>query len=848
MAVEPSLASLLLPAEGAIAPVEGVEILLEPEQEAEITVEIAEDGSAEVLVGLSEAATPTLAAAGHDDNLAKYADKDRVGVLGSRLLEDVRADEAARSKWVYLRTEGLKLLGVERRTAEEEWASTVVHPLILRGMVQFQSSAIRELWPPSGPVEIQTFGSVDSDYMRCATRVKAELNYYTTVKMRGYRTSLKATLLSASFNGSAFRKVLWNPGRKCVESVEVPAEDMILQWGGTQSLREGTRATHVQVYDKIAFERSYADYDWCGEPPSFTVSSKRSEIEEAIQDAVGIDDSHTVEQIRVFEVYTYLCDCELTGDEPDEYNSVYRPHVVTLDETGCVRNIRRNWAEDDETYEPRTHFIQYLFVPGFGPYGLGLLQMFGGLAEAGTMLLRQALDANTLNNTPSGFKSRGLKVPSDSTPLGPGEFRDVDIVSGQRLADNLMFLPSRPSDPAAPSLLAFINEEAEKLAAATDVKASDASAAQTGAMLAVLERALTVLTATQGEAAEAFGYELDLLKRIIEDYDADGAYLHADLPNENRVADFRRCKHVRCIADPSASTQAQRVLRNQAAIALASQKPELYDELELHRRAISDLGFTDVDKILPRAEDTPRRDPISENMALLQNRPVKAFIDQDHQAHIVAHMAAAQDPTIRAMAGQSSNGPQMLAALSAHVMEHLSFFYRNEMEKAIGVPLPPPGEPLPADLENSLARMAAQAQVALTLQLPGSPPPPPDPLVVLQQRELAQKDRELDQREQELVIRNKIAETNMIQAQLRAAADSQREENRKEIAVLNSLTAEKKIVTDEAIKTAQLLAMTEAKNADRALEAAKEGINATFKADELNQARQALREPGGSEE
>lgn len=844
MATEPSLASLMAPGPADLVVVEATDVVLDTPETAEITVEIAPDGSAEVRLDVEAEAELTWADAGHDDNLARFADSGELSALGMQLLEEIRADDTARSDFIRISREGVKLLGLrQRESSDEEWTDTTIHPVMLRSLVQFQSSAIRELWPPSGPAEVQLFGAADTDLMRCANRVKAELNFYACKKMRGYRRSLKATLLSAAFNGSAFRKIYWDRVRKRPESLEVPAEDLILQWGGTQSLDESTRVTHVQVYDRVSLEQTMAACDWIGElPPLSPHVTDKSPVTDEKQDTIGIKENHIDDRIKIYEVYTHLCGLGLTGYDDD----VHRPHIITVDEHGEVRCIRRNWRPDDPAFEAETHFVQYMFIPGFGPYGLGLVHLLGGLTATGTRLFRQVVDANALNNTPSGFKTRGVKLADESKPIAPGEFRDVDLSGGQRISDNIEFLPARPVDPTVIQLIELVSTEADRLAAASEVRASDASAAQTGAMLAVLERALTVLTATQGEAADALGQELDILKRVIQDYD-DNIYRHAPL-EEDRTADFLKCQHVRCVADPSASTQAQRVLRNQAAIALASQKPDLYDEAELHRRALADLGITDVDKIIPRAEDVPRRDPISENMALLQNRPVKAFIEQDHRAHIAVHMAAAQDPTIRALAGQSSNGPQMMNALSSHVMEHLAFLYRAEMERSIGVPLPPPGEPLPADIEAAYSRMAAQAQMQISLEMPGSPPPPPDPLVVLKERELAQKDRELDQREKELGIRDKIATTNVVQAQLRAEADRKREETRKDVAVLKSIVDEKNIETDAAIKTAQILAMTEAKDADRALEAAKEGIRANFRAEELAQARNELRDSDESED
>jgi len=444
----------------------------------------------------------------------------------------------------------------------------------------------------------------------------------------------------------------------------------------------------------------------------------------------------------------------------------------------------------------------------------------------------------------SGFKSRGLKMTNGAEPLAPGEFRDVESLDG-KIQDHLMFLPSRQTDPTSLSLLQLLTAEAKNLASAPDVKTSDASAAATGAMMAVLERALSVMSAVQSRAADALGTELTILKRIIAedmpeayDYETEGGTF-------SRAEDFKAAVGIRCVADPSASTQAMRILRNQAITAQASQNPDLYDQSELHRRVLRDLGVEDIEALIPRAGEAPQRDPVSENQALMIGQAVKAFMGQDHQAHIAVHMAAMQDPSIQAFVGQSQNGPKIQAAAHAHIMDHLALQYREVMEEQLGFALPPPGEPLPADIENQIARMAAQAKVQNLGPAPQAQEQAPDPIVMMQQQELQLKQMQLQLDQQKLQMQSEMAAAKLQHqadiAQMNARMALRQDETKREAAVLAAEVEMARIAEEGADKRADRAIKVGIASEQIAQKDRIEGVKAGLRAAEVQRTAEDLR-------
>ncbi len=725
----------------------------------------------------------------HDYNFAKRLSKKVADELGPQLIDLVEADDHARAEWTLLQEEGLKLLNLKFDKKDDPWpgAASAKHPLLMDAIVRYQSDTIREIMPPSGPADTKVFGKQSDERLAHAARIKNELNYQTTYVMKSYKTGLEQTLFANAFSGAAYRKVLWNPSRREKEAKFVPAADIIRQYGAS-TLRECDRYTHQQSLNETEWEFMVHGHDWISEPEP-RGSMQPSTTEDTSEETVGVSKNFLDKQYKVYEIYTYLsCEDLFGGEEPE----VPAPFIVVIDlETRTIRSIRRNWASDDELKKPLDHFSEYSYIPS--PWGmpLGLVHLIGGLTEAGTAILQQMIDSGTLNNVPSGFKSRGLKVTRNDDPIQPGEFRDVEMLDGSKVSDHIQFMPSKPVDATSLSLLQGLTEMGQKLASAADFKSSDATGAASGAMMAVLERATSVMSAVQGRAADAVATELCIMKRLTGEYESGPYDYEIEGGDFDKGEDFRKDVGIVSVADPSASTQAMRILRDQAITAQAGQKPDLYDQAELHRRVLRNLGVDNVDTLIPRAGNTPQRDPISENQALLMGQSVQAYMSQDHAAHIAVHMMAMENPGIQAFVGQSQNGPAIIAAAQAHLAEHIAFQYRQTMAEQMGVMLPPPGEPLPADIENQLAQMAAQVKLPPLGQAAQQQEPQPDPIVELQKQELALKEADLRLKAAKLEQSNTADER-------RAAVSLAQDETRREAAQLSAQTELMRIQSENA--------------------------------------------------
>lgn len=725
----------------------------------------------------------------HDYNLAHRLSESVAKSLGQELIELVEGDEQSRGEWTRLQEEGLKLLNLKVEDKNEPWpgAASAKHPLLMDAIVRYQSDTIREIMPPSGPADVKVFGKQTEDRLAHASRIKTELNYQTTSVMKSFKTSLEQTLFANAFSGAAYRKVLWNPLRKEKEARFVPASDMIRQYGAA-TLYECDRYTHQQTLNDTEWDFMVAGHDWVSEPEVHGQVTPTT-TDDTNDETIGLTKNFLDKSIKVYEIYTYLsCEDLFGGEEP----AVPAPFIVVVDtETQTIRSIRRNWASDDDLKRPLVHFSEYSYIPS--PWGmpLGLIHLIGGLTEAGTALLQQMIDAGTLNNIPSGFKSRGLKVRNSDDPIQPGEFRDVEMLDGSKVGDHLQFMPSRPVDATSLSLLQGLTEMGQKLASAADFKSSDASGAASGAMMAVLERATSVMSAVQGRAADAVATELNIMKRLTAEHEEGPYDYEVEGGPFNKAEDFRQSAGIVSVADPSASTQAMRILRDQAITAQAGQKPDLYDQAELHRRVLRNLGVDNVDTLIPRAGNTPKRDPISENQALLMGQSVQAYVDQDHAAHIAVHVMAMENPGIQAFVGQSQNGPAIIAAAQAHLAEHIAFQYRQTMAEQMGMILPPPGEPLPADIENQLAQMAAQVKLPPLGQAAQQQEPQPDPILEIQKQELSLKAADVELKKAKLQQQNSA---DLLRANVSMAQD----ETRREAAQLSSQVELMRIESENA--------------------------------------------------
>jgi len=685
----------------------------------------------------------------HDANLAEVLDPKDLTGLASDLVTSYKNDKESRADWERSYIDGLELLGLkmEERTTPWDGACGVSHPLLTEAVIRFQSQAIQELFPSGGPVKTTIVGVINEEKEKQAHRVKDYLNYLVTEKMTEYRTETERMLFSLPLAGSAFRKVYFDPSMNRPCSMFVPAEDFVVSYGASD-LATCERATHVMKKSpnevrKLQVSGFYLDID-------LNPSSEDSDRIKLKYDELTGDSSNYESDSR----YTLLemqVDLDLPGfeDERDgELTGIHLPYVVTIDMSSrTILSVRRNWYEGDKLKNKREHFVHYQYIPGLGFYGFGLIHMIGGLAKSATSLLRQLVDAGTLSNLPGGLKARGLRIKGDDSPIMPGEFRDVDVPGGS-IKENITFLPYKEPSSVLAQLLGNIVEEGRRFASAADVKAADMnSEAPVGTTLAILERSMKVMSAVQARLHASMRLELKLLARVVRDFGPE-AYPYMSDSEELVSADFDDRIDIIPVSDPNAGTMAQRIMQYQAALQLSTQAPQMYNLPLLHRQMLEVLNIQDADKIVPNEDDINPTDPVSENMGIINGDPVKAFIYQDHEAHIQVHMSAMQDPKMQELLSQAPDAGKIQAVFSAHVQEHVAFEYRQKIEKELGMKLPLPGERLPEDIEFRISELAAPAAAQLLgknqqeIQDQQNQEKAQDPIVQMQQKELELKEME----------------------------------------------------------------------------------------------------------
>lgn len=695
---------------------EGVEaegIVELPEVEFEIEgegiapeIKINSDGTVEVT--LEEDKTKPGAKGTFDENLADVLDEGELAQLAGDLIDSVESDIFSRKDWADTYVKGLEVLGFKYEERTEPWddACGVYSTVLAEAAIRFQAESMSETFPAQGPVKTKIMGTITRNKEEAAERVREDMNYQLTEVMVEYRSEHERMLYSLGLAGSAFKKVYYDPNIGRQVSIYISAEDVIVPYG-TSHIEFAERVTHMMRKTQIEMAKLQASGFYrdvsLGEPQHFPTDIEKKKAEDAGY-TITDDDRYTVMEVHA--------DLVIEGDKYAD-GELAKPYVVTIERgTQQVLAIRRNWVEDDSLSLKRNHFVHYVYIPGFGFYGLGLIHIIGGYARAGTSIIRQLVDAGTLRNLPGGLKARGLRVTGDDTPIGPGEFKDVDIASGA-LKDNIMLLPYQEPSAVLLGLLDKITEEGRRLGAISDMNISDMSAnAPVGTTLALLERTLKPMAAVQARVHFAMKQEFKLLKNIIRDY-APEDYDY-DVSDEDTVS--RKVKQsdydmveVIPVSDPNSSTMAQRVVQYQAVIQLSQTAPQIYDLPQLHRQMIEVLGIRNADKLVPLPEDQKPRDPISENMAMLTGKPVKAFIYQDHAAHIAAHMAMKNDPMVMQLVGQNPMAQGIISSIDAHVAEHLAYEYRKQIEDQLGAPLPKPDEELPEEIEVQLSRLVADA-------------------------------------------------------------------------------------------------------------------------------------------
>ena len=710
-----------------------------PELEVEIEIEQENDEEPTVEVEVKEV--------GFNENLAEEMDEGTLQAISEEILDFIKTDISSRKEWERTYREGLELLGLQIDERTEPWdgACGVFHPILSESVVKFQSETILETFPASGPVKTKIIGKITREKEESAQRVQDDMNYELTEVMVEYRNEHERLLWNLPISGSAFKKVYFDPSLNRQVAVFIPAEDVIVPYGSSD-LYSAPRITHrmrktPNQLKKLQVAGFYRDIE-LSEPERNT-----TEIEKKKDEEIGIN---VIDDDR-YLIYEVHIDYDLPGYE--DPNEIALPYVITIASTGEVLSIRRNYLEDDELKEQRMHFTHYVYIPGFGFYGFGLIHLVGGFAKSATSILRQLVDAGTLSNLPGGFKSKDLRVKGDDTPIAPGEWRDVDV-TGMTIKDSIVPLPYKEPSATLYQLLQTIVEEGRRFASVADIKFSDMSnQAPVGTTLALLERTLKVMSAVQARVHAAMKSEFKLIAGIVRDYTPDEYSYETDVPKKAKKSDYDTTEIIP-VSDPNASTMAQRVVQYQAALQLAGTAPQIYDLPQLHRQMLEVLGIKNAAKIIPIEEDQKPRDPVSENMSMMNGKPAKAFLYQDHAAHIQVHMNAAKDPKIQQIIGQSPNANAIQAALSAHIAEHVAFQYRVEMEKMLGVQLPPPDERLPEDIEVELSRAVAQASDKLLQKDQAeaaqqqAQQAAQDPVVQMQQQELQIKAGELQRKMQ----------------------------------------------------------------------------------------------------
>ena len=753
-----------------------------------------------------------------NDNLAEDMDEGQLTELSGDLLGEYDADINSRKDWLTTYVDGLELLGLKVEDRTEPWpgACNVYHPLMTEALVKFQAETMMETFPAAGPVKTVIIGKQTKEKEDAAERVKDDMNYQLTDMMPEYRPEHERMLWGLGLSGNSFKKVYYDPSLERQVAMYVPAEDIVVPYGAS-NLETAERVTHVMRKTKNELHRLqvagfYRDVD-LGEP-----FLDIDEAEKKIAEKLGFNPTED-DRYKILELHVNL-DLE-NGDSED---GIALPYVVTIEKgTGTILAIRRNWNPDDKLKSKRQHFVHYGYIPGFGFYCFGLIHLIGAFAKSGTMILRQLVDAGTLSNLPGGLKSRGLRIKGDDTPIAPGEFRDVDVPSGA-IRDNILPLPYKEPSQVLNQLMNQIIEEGRRFASAADMKVSDMSAnSPVGTTLAILERTLKVMSAVQARIYYAMKQEFKLLKGIIRDYTPEEYSYDPEVGDRRaKQADYDNVDVIP-VSDPNAATMSQKVVQYQAVMQMAQANPQIYDQVELNKQMLEVLGVKNINKLIPSSDDQTPKDPVSENMNIINGKPVKAFIYQDHQAHIQVHMTAMKDPKIMQMVGQNPQAGAIQAAALAHINEHVAFEYRKQLEEQLGVPLPKPDETLPEDIEFELSKVMAEAAKKLSAksaseaQQEQAQQQQQDPIIQMQQQELQLKA-------QDLQIKQQKTQADIQADQARLELDKMRIESQERIA--GAQLGAKAVLDGKELEAKQLLEGTkigvEAVRANNQLEHQKE--------------------------
>jgi hypothetical protein len=728
--------------------------------EPDIEIEIEDPESVKLnMNGMSIEIDPEDEDEDFSENIAEHLDEEVLASLANDLISDFEDDISARKDWMQTYVDGLELLGMKIEERSEPWegACGVYHPLLSEALVKFQSETIMETFPAAGPVKTKIIGKETRKKKESAERVRDDMNYQLTEEMPEYRPEHERMLWGLGLSGNAFKKVYYDPALGRQVSVFVPAEDVVVPYGAS-NLETAERVTHVMRKTENDVRRLqvagfYRDIE-LPEPVNTL-----DEIEKSIAEKMGFR-ATSDDRYKLLEMQVNL---DLEGyedkDEDGKPTGIALPYIVTIDKSSQeVLAVRRNWEPDDEGCQKRNHMVHYGYIPGFGFYCFGLIHLIGAYAKSGTSLIRQLVDAGTLSNLPGGLKTKGMRTKGDDTPISPGEFRDVDIASGT-LRDNILPLPYKEPSQVLMTLMNQIVDEGRRFASAADMKISDMSAnSPVGTTLAMLERTLKVMSAVQARIHYAMKQEFRLLKNIIAEYTPeDYDYEPVEGSRRAKKSDYDNVEVIP-VSDPNAATMAQKVVQYQAVMQMAQATPQIYDMVELNKQMLEVLGIKNIAKLIPSAEDQKPKDPVSENMAVMNMKPVKAFIYQDHEAHIAVHTMAMKDPKIAQIVGQNPQAQMMMGAMMAHINEHVAFQYRKEIEEQLGIPLPKMDEELDPEMELEVSRMMAMAATKLfqkdsaEAQQQQAQAAAQDPVLQMQQQELQLKAQEVEIKKQKVMI------------------------------------------------------------------------------------------------
>jgi len=763
--------------ERQFVPATPVDGLVEMDPEVEVETTETEDGG--MIVDFDPNASQTMDA-DFNSNLVDFIDEDELTSMGNELISAYQSDKDSRSDWEETYVKGLDQLGlkIEERTTPWAGACGVFHPMLSEAVIKFQSQAISEIFPAAGPVRTKIVGTIDSAKEKQSQRVQDYLNYLLTYEMTEYRSETEKMLFSLPLAGSAFRKVYFDPTLNRPSGIFVPAEDVVVNYGASD-LETCERATHVMKKSsndirKMQVNGFYRDIELPDATPSSSDITKKYNEMTGESESYDYDTRHTILEMQV--------DLDLKGFEDKDANGqdtgIALPYVVTIDHpSGIILSIRRNYYEDDLAKLRRMHFVHYQYLPGLGFYGFGLIHMIGGLAKSATSILRQLVDAGTLSNLPGGLKARGLRIKGDDSPIMPGEFRDVDVPGGA-IRDNITFLPYKEPSGTLFQLLGNIVEEGKRFASISDMKVADMnSQAPVGTTLALLERNMKVMSAVQARLHASMKREFEILVGVIKDFTNPTYPYEVQEGQQIALQDFDNRIDILPVSDPNAATMAQRIMQYQAAMQLAQQAPQLYDLGQLHRQMLEVLGIKDAETIVPPQEDVPPVDPVTAVQNILNGKPVQAYEFQDHEAHIQTLTSAQQDPNVQAKVQQSPNAQVIQSAGSDYIMQHLALQFRDQVEREMGVELPPVGEPLPADVEKRISTLVAEAaqRVATTNAAQAEQAriqeQAQDPLILA-------KQKELEIREKQVEGKLRIDESKLAVDAAKAVANKELEEKR----------------------------------------------------------------------